>query len=56
MEEARYEVDLALKVAVLTHHEVPRAEIAERLNISPSQVKAAIGRLRKIAPQLERGD
>ena len=37
-------------------HEYSRAEIAEALKISPGDVRSAVARLKRIAPQIDRGD
>jgi DNA-directed RNA polymerase specialized sigma24 family protein len=55
LSDARREVEEALKVALLQHHEVPPAEIAERLGISLGEVKGASKRVEKAQERLERG-
>jgi DNA-directed RNA polymerase specialized sigma24 family protein len=45
LDDARREVEEALKVALLLHHEVPAAEIADRLGISLGEVKGAAKRV-----------
>lgn len=53
-DEADREIDLAMKVALLLHHEIPQAEIAERLKVPLSEVKAAVKRLRKVGDRIDR--
>jgi DNA-directed RNA polymerase specialized sigma24 family protein len=48
------ETETTLQVALLIEFGLPQAEIAERLGIPMSEVKACVNRLRAIAPQLER--
>jgi hypothetical protein len=52
-EEARLDVDQALKVALLIQHEVPQQQIADRLGVSIADVKLSIKRLRRIANRID---
>ena len=54
-DESDREIDLAMKVALLLHHEIPQAAIAERLNVPLSEVKSAVKRLRKVGDRIDRG-
>jgi hypothetical protein len=51
LEQARAEVELALKVAVLADRGVPRAEIVARLGVGAQEVTAAVRRLQRHAPE-----
>jgi hypothetical protein len=55
-DDAEREIHLALRVAVLVEYDVPRATIAERLAVTPTEVKQAIGRLKKISDRIDRSD
>lgn len=50
------DLDLTLKVALLEIAGIPRAEMTERLGVTPVEIRKAIERLRKVAPQLDNGD
>jgi hypothetical protein len=52
--QAAADIDLALRVAVLVQIELSQPAIAERLGVPVADVKAAIRRLREVAPALER--
>jgi DNA-directed RNA polymerase specialized sigma24 family protein len=54
LDDARREVEIALKVAVLVRLELPQPEIAARLGISVGDVKQAVNRLRRIADRIDR--
>jgi DNA-binding MarR family transcriptional regulator len=55
IEDGRRELEEALKVALLQHHDVPPSEIAERLGISLGDVKGAAKRVAKAQERLEPG-
>jgi DNA-directed RNA polymerase specialized sigma24 family protein len=55
LEDCRREIDQALRVALLVHHEVSPSEIAERLEISLGEVKASVKQLARARERLERG-
>jgi DNA-directed RNA polymerase specialized sigma24 family protein len=55
LDDALREVEEAQKVALLQHHEVPPAEIADRLGMSLGEVKAATRRVASARKRLERG-
>lgn len=56
MAEAQLEVIQTMKVAVMLASGCSRAEIADKLDMSSQQVRAAIARLQTIGHQLERED
>jgi hypothetical protein len=55
-EDAQAEVEVTLKVAVAIRAEMPRAEIAERLGVTPADVRAAVKRLQGISDRIEIGE
>jgi DNA-directed RNA polymerase specialized sigma24 family protein len=55
LEDCRREVEEALKVALLQHHDIPPAEIAERLGLSLGDVKGAAKRVARAQERLDRG-
>jgi hypothetical protein len=52
--DAQREIELALKVAVAIEHDLPQAVIAERLGVTPGEVKEARLRLKRVRERLER--
>jgi transcription initiation factor IIE alpha subunit len=53
MEDARAEVDTALRVAQLIEHEFTPAQIAERLGLELDEVRAAIRRVERARARAE---
>jgi hypothetical protein len=56
IEDAHREVEEALKVALLQHHDIPPAEIAERLEIHARRGQGRRKRVAKARERLEQGD
>lgn len=54
-EDFERELDLTLRVAVLLALEYSRPAIAETLGVTAGEVRAAVRRLREVAPGLDRG-
>jgi hypothetical protein len=52
-EEARENVDQALRVALMLQAELPQAVIAERLGLNIVEVKDSLKRLRRIAARID---
>lgn len=55
-EDVQPEIQLAVRVGVMSALGVSRTEIGRRVGVSPAELKRAFERLERVAPQLDRGN
>lgn len=53
MADARAEIETAMRVGVLAALGYKRAEIADKLNLTPQQVRAAMDRVKRATARLD---
>jgi hypothetical protein len=53
-EDAEEEIQVLLKVAVLVATGHSHREVGERLELTPAQIRSAVGRLRRVSPGFDR--